>query len=81
MSRNTTQLIVTLDAELDTDTEDLERLTRQLREELSELDVQADLMSGEPAPAKDVYKRQATVWPAKGESGSTRSRCNWPIRP
>ena len=51
MSRNTTQLIVTLDAELDTDTEDLERLTRQLREELSELDVQADLMSGEPAPA------------------------------
>lgn len=51
MSRNTTQLTVTLDAEADTDSEDLERLTRQLREELSELDVQADLMTGGPAPA------------------------------
>jgi hypothetical protein len=51
MSRNTTQLTVTLDAEPDTDSEDLERLTRQLREELSELDVQADLMTGGPAPA------------------------------
>ena len=51
MSRQATQLIVTLDAEPETDTEDLERLTRQLREELSELDVQADLMTGGPAPA------------------------------
>jgi diaminopimelate epimerase len=45
------QLIVTLDAEPDTDTEDLERLTRQLRDELSELDVQADLVTGGSAPA------------------------------
>ena len=50
MSRNTMQLLVTLDAESKTDTEDLERLTRQLREELSELDVHADLMTGGPAP-------------------------------
>lgn len=50
MSGNNIQLIVTLDAEPDTDTEDLERLTRQLREELSELDVQVDLMTGGPAP-------------------------------
>lgn len=50
MSRNTNQLIVTLDAEPDTDAEDLERLTRQLREELSEMDVQADWMTGGPAP-------------------------------
>ena len=51
MSRNTNQLIVTLDAEPDTDAEDLERLTRQLRDELSELDVQADLVTGGSAPA------------------------------
>ena len=51
MSRNTTQLTVTLDAEPDTDAEDLERLTRQLRDELSELDVQADLVTSGPAPA------------------------------
>ncbi|MCK7470291.1 MAG: hypothetical protein MZU95_05405 [Desulfomicrobium escambiense] len=51
MSRNNTQLLVTLDAEPDTDSEDLERLTRQLREELSELDVQADFVTGGPAPA------------------------------
>ena len=51
MSRKNTQLLVTLDAEPDTDSEDLERLTRQLREELSELDVQADLMTGGSAPA------------------------------
>ncbi len=51
MSKQTTQLMVTLDAEAETDSEDLERLTRQLREELSELDVQADLMTGGPAPA------------------------------
>ncbi len=51
MSRINTQLLVTLDAEPDTDAEDLERLTRQLREELSELDVQADLVTGGPAPA------------------------------
>lgn len=44
------QLLVTLDTEPEADTEDLERLTRQLREELSELDVQADLMTGGPAP-------------------------------
>jgi len=50
MSKQTTQLMVTLDAEPETDSEDLERLTRQLREELSELDVQADLMTGGPAP-------------------------------
>ncbi len=42
MSRNTNPLIVTLDAEPDTNAEDLEWLTRQLREELVELDVQAD---------------------------------------
>lgn len=51
MSRNTTQLTVTLDAEPDTDAEDLERLTRQLRNELSELDVQANFVTGGPAPA------------------------------
>jgi hypothetical protein len=45
------QLLVTLDTEPEPDTEDLERLTRQLREELSELDVQADLMTGGSAPA------------------------------
>lgn len=50
MSKQTTQLMVTLDAEPETDSEDLERLTRQLREELSELDVQADLMTGGPTP-------------------------------
>ncbi|MEI2780146.1 MAG: hypothetical protein V9H25_02355 [Candidatus Competibacter sp.] len=51
MSGNNIQLTVTLDAEPDTDTEDMERLTRQLRDELSELDVQADFMTGGPAPA------------------------------
>lgn len=51
MSRNTTQLTVTLDAEPDTDAEDLERLTRQLRDELSDLDVQANFVTGGPAPA------------------------------
>lgn len=50
MSRKNTQLLVTLDAEPDTDAEDLERLTRQLREELVELDVQADWMTGGPVP-------------------------------
>lgn len=50
MSRKTTQLLVTLDAEPDTDSEELERLTRQLWEELAELEVQADLMTGGPAP-------------------------------
>ena len=51
MSGNNIQLTVTLDAKPDTDAEDLERLTRQLRDELSELDVQADLMTGGSAPA------------------------------
>jgi hypothetical protein len=51
MSRKNTQLLVTFDTDTDTDTEDLERLTRQLREELSDLDVQADLMTGGSAPA------------------------------
>lgn len=51
MSGNNIQLIVTLDATPDTDAEDLERLTRQLRDELSELDVQADLMTSGSAPA------------------------------
>lgn len=51
MSGNNIQLIVTLDAKPDTDAEDLERLTRQLRDELSELDVQADLVTGGSAPA------------------------------
>ena len=50
MSKQTTQLMVTLDAEPETDSEDLERLTRQLREELSELDVQTVLMIGGPVP-------------------------------
>lgn len=50
MSRNNFQLIVTLDAEPDTDADDLERLTQQLRNELSELDVQADFVTGGPAP-------------------------------
>jgi len=44
VSGNNIQLTVTLDAKPDTDAEDLERLTRQLRDELSELDVQADLV-------------------------------------
>ena len=61
MSRLTTQLLIALDAEPDTDIEDLERLTRQLREELSELDVLADLMTGRPAPVK-------------AKAGSTRQR-------
>ena len=61
MSRQATQLIVTLDAEPETDTEDLERLTRQLREELSELDVQADLMTGGPAPA-NAKAGDIVVW-------------------
>ena len=51
MPRNTTQLTVTLDTAPDTDAEDLERLTRQLRDELSELDVQANFVTGGPAPA------------------------------
>ena len=51
MSGNNIQLIVTLDAKPDTDAGDLERLTRQLRDELSELDVQADLVTGGSAPA------------------------------
>ena len=51
MSGNNIQLTVTLAAEPDTDMEDLERLTRQLRDELSELDVQADLVTGGSAPA------------------------------
>ena len=51
MFGNNIQLIVTLDAKPDTDAEDLERLTRQLRDELSELDVQADLVTGGSAPA------------------------------
>jgi len=51
MSGNNIQLTVTLDAEPDTDAEDLERLTRQLRDELSELDVQANFVAGGPAPA------------------------------
>ena len=63
MSRNTNQLIVTLDAEPDTDTEDLERLTRQLREELAELDVEADLMTGGPAPA-NAKAGDAITWGA-----------------
>ena len=50
MSRNTTQLTVTLDAEPDTDAEDMERLTRQLRDELSELDMQAGFVTGGLAP-------------------------------
>ena len=50
MSGNNIQLIVTLDATPDTDAEDLERLTRQLWDELSELDVQADLMTSGSAP-------------------------------
>ncbi|MDG4597341.1 MAG: hypothetical protein P9F75_16920 [Candidatus Contendobacter sp.] len=51
MSGNNIQLTVTLDTEPDTDAEDMERLTRQLRNELSELDVQADFVTGGPAPA------------------------------
>ena len=51
MSGNNIQLTVTLDAKPDTDAEDLERLTRQLWDELSELDVQADLMTSGSAPA------------------------------
>ena len=51
MSGNNIQLTVTLDAKPDTDAGDLERLTRQLRDELSELDVQADLVTGGSAPA------------------------------
>ena len=51
MAGNNTQLTVTLDAEPDTDVEDMERLTRQLREELSELDVRAGFVTGGPAPA------------------------------
>lgn len=51
MSRKNIQLIVTLNAEPDTDAEDMEQMTRQLRDELSELDVQADFVTGEPAPA------------------------------
>ncbi len=48
MSGNNIQLLVTLDAE--PDAEDLERLTRQLRDELSELDVQADFVTSGSAP-------------------------------
>lgn len=51
MAGNNIQLTVTLAAEPDTDAEDLERLTRQLRDELSELDVQANFVTGGPAPA------------------------------
>jgi len=51
VSGNNIQLTVTLDAKPDTDAGDLERLTRQLRDELSELDVQADLVTGGSAPA------------------------------
>lgn len=51
MAGNNIQLTVTLAAEPDTDVEDLERLTRQLRDELSELDVQAGFVTGGPAPA------------------------------
>ncbi len=50
MSGNNIQLTITLNAEPDIDTEDLERLTRQLRDELLELDVQADFVTGGPAP-------------------------------
>jgi hypothetical protein len=53
MTHPTLQLKLTLDAEPETDSEELEKLTRQLREELLELDVQAvDLMTGGPMPAK-----------------------------
>lgn len=60
------QLIVTLDAEPDTDAEDLERLTRQLRDELSELDVQANFVTGGPAPAN-------TKDPSRNNLNSERS--------
>jgi hypothetical protein len=49
MTHPTLQLRLTLDAEPETDSEELEKLTRQLREELLELDVQAvDWMTGGP---------------------------------
>ena len=51
MAGNNIQLTVTLAAEPDTDVQDLERLTLQLRKELSELDVQANFVTGGPAPA------------------------------
>lgn len=51
MPGNNIQLTVTLAAEPDTDVQDLERLTLQLRKELSELDVQANFVTGGPAPA------------------------------
>jgi hypothetical protein len=53
MTHQITQLRLTLDVELETDSEELEQLTRQLWEELLELDVQAvDWMTGESTPAK-----------------------------
>ena len=53
MTHQTTQLRLTLDAEPETDSEELEKLTRQLREELLELDVQAVAwVTGGPTPAK-----------------------------
>ena len=83
MSRLTTQLLVTLDAEPDTDTEDLERLTRQLREELSELDVRADFVTGGPAPASakagdDIEwgKLLLTLRFRAGRSPLSSGRCN-----
>lgn len=51
MSGNNIQLTVTLNTEPDTDAEDMERLTRQLRNELSELSVRADFVTGGSAPA------------------------------
>lgn len=53
MTNQATQLRLTLNAEPETDGEELEKLTRQLREELLELDVQAvDLMTDGLIPAK-----------------------------
>jgi hypothetical protein len=53
MTHQATQLRLTLNAEPETDSEELEKLTRQLQEELLELDVQAvDWMTGRPLPAK-----------------------------
>lgn len=53
MSENTLELKLKFDAEPDADEEDLERSTRQLREELKELDVEGvDFASAGEAPAK-----------------------------
>ena len=52
MSKQTPPVKLTLDAGPETDDEELEKLTRQLREELLELDVQAvEWMSGAALPA------------------------------